>query len=112
MHIVGEWVYPVPDIDIRWYSAASDPARGIIGVRIPNQNDELRPFFVKKYFEEAGNRLGTAICLVRRLGATTKETPVHELHTLLREGRRIDLIHQKLDAIIAKIEADASPIQK
>jgi hypothetical protein len=31
---------------------------------------------------------------------------------LLREGRRVDLIHQKLDAIIAKIDAGASPIEK
>src|SRR5208282_3374288 len=53
MHILGDWVYPVPEgFDIRWYTYAKDPSRGIISVHIPNQNEELRPFFVKRYFEE------------------------------------------------------------
>jgi hypothetical protein len=113
MHILADWVHPLPEgIDVKWYNDSKNPTRGIIGVHIPNQNDELRPFFVKRYFEEAGKRLGAAVCLVQRFGATTKETPVYELHMLLREGRRVDLIHQKLDAIIAKIEAGASPIEK
>jgi hypothetical protein len=109
-HIVAEWVYPAPDgIEFRWYSAPADSSRGLIGVHVPNQNDELRPFLVAHYLGESGRRIDAVVGLVQRLGATTRTTPVQELHTFLREGRRLDEIHQKLDAIISKVEAGASP---
>ena len=59
------------------------------------------------YIGEAGKRIDAIVGLVQRLAATTKTTPVEELHTFLREGRRLDEIHQKLDTIIAKIEVGA-----
>lgn len=33
MHILGEWVYTVPEgIDIKWYTYAKDPSREIRGL--------------------------------------------------------------------------------
>ncbi len=113
MHVLKDWLYPVPEgIDPRWYGYAKDSSRGIFSIHIPNQADDLRPFLVKQYFEGENKRLETTVCLVQRLGAHTKDTQIQELHTLLREGRRSNLIHQKLDAIIAKIEGGASSIRK
>lgn len=108
-----EWVYPVP-VGIRpvWYPDARDQERGIVGIRIPNQDEAQRPFLLAHYLAESGKRVDAVVGLVQRLGPTTKPTRVSEFHTLLREGRRIDLIHQKLDTIIAKIEGGAAPIQR
>jgi hypothetical protein len=113
LHIISKWVYPVPEgLDVRWYSDPKAPSRGIMSVHIPEQVEEMRPFLVAHYLTEGGKRIDAIVGLVQRFGATTKPTPVEELHVLLREGRRMDLIHQKLDAIIAKIEGAQSPIQK
>jgi hypothetical protein len=106
MHVLVDWVYPVPEgIDVRWHRYARDTTRGVIGIHVPKQKDELRPFLVKKYFEESGKRLGTAICIVHRFGAMLKDSPYQEVYSLLREGRRADIINQKLDTIIAKLGA-------
>jgi hypothetical protein len=112
-HVIREWVYPVPEgIDFRWYPVANDPGRGIIGVHIPSQNDELRPFLVAHYLSEAGRRIDAVFGLVQRLGATTKTETVRELHTLLKEGRRLDEIHQKLDTIIEQTERPPTASQQ
>lgn len=63
---------------------------------------------VTRHIGESGRKISYVVGLVERLGATTKPTPVHELHTFLREGRRLDEIHQKLDSIIEKLEAGPS----
>jgi hypothetical protein len=102
-HVVREWIYPVPDgIEFRWYGMLRTSDRGLIAVHIPNQNDELKPFLVAHYLSEAGKRIDAIVGLVQRLGATTNTTQVQELHRFLREGRRLDAIHQKLDTIIAR----------
>jgi hypothetical protein len=96
-HVVGEWIYPVPEgVEFRWHPVPAEPDRGLIAVYVPNQNDGLRPFLVAHYIGEVGQRIDAVVGLVQRHGATTKTTPVEELHTFLREGRRLDEIHQKL----------------
>jgi hypothetical protein len=112
-NVLREWVYPVPTgVKSVWYADARDTERGIVGVHIPNQEEEQRPFLVAHYLSEAGNRVDAIVGVVQRLGPTTNPTPVQELHTFLREGRRMDLIHQKLDTIIAKMEGGSTAIQK
>jgi hypothetical protein len=64
---------------------------------------------VAHYIGESGRRIDAVVGLVQRLGATTKTTPVEELHTFLREGRRLDEIHQKLDTILTRTELGVGP---
>ena len=46
-HVVREWIYPVPEgIEFKWHQVRAEPDRGLIGVYVPDQNDELRPFLV------------------------------------------------------------------
>jgi hypothetical protein len=109
-HVVQEWVYPLPEgIEFRWYALPADPNRGLIGLYVPDQNDHLRPFLVAHYIGESGKRIDAVVGLVQRLGATTKTTPVEELHTFLREGRRLDEIHQKLDTLLTRTEVGVGP---
>jgi len=111
-HILQEWLYPVPDgVEFKWYGVLNDPSRGLIGVHVPDQREDQRPFLVAHHLLETGKKREIVFGLVQRLGGTTKPTPVHELHTFLKEGRRLDEIHQKLDAIIAKIEAGGGPTE-
>jgi hypothetical protein len=112
-HIVGEWIYPPPiGIDIHWHPEPNDPTRGMISVYVPDYREELRPFLVAHYLPEEGDRITWVFGLFQRLGPTTNPTPLYELHTFLREGRRLDAIHQKLDTIITKIEVGAAPESK
>jgi hypothetical protein len=109
-HVIREWIYPVPEgIEFRWHAVTADPSRGLIGVYVPNQSDQLRPFLVAHYIGESGKRIDAIVGLVQRLGATTRTTPVHELHAFLREGRRLDEIHQKLDTLITRSEVGSGP---
>jgi hypothetical protein len=104
-HVVQEWVYPVPErINFGWHALPADPKRGLIGLYVPDQSDHVRPFLVAHYIGESGKRIDAVVGLVQRLGATTKTTPVEELHTFLREGRRLDEIHQKLDTLLTRTE--------
>jgi hypothetical protein len=108
-HIVGEWIYPTPSgITIQWHPDPTDSTLGLISIQVPKYDDELRPFLVARYLPEEGNRITSVFGLFQRLGPTTKPTPLYELHTFLREGRRLDAIHQKLDTIIARTERDAA----
>ncbi len=112
-HVVREWIYPVPEgIEFKWYPLGTDSSRGLIGVHVPNQSDELRPFLITHHLSEAGKRIDTVFGLVQRLGATTKTETVVELHTLLKEGRRLDAIHQKLDTIIGRADVAAAGNRK
>jgi hypothetical protein len=104
-HIAGEWIYPPPaGIGIQWHPDPADSTMGLISILVPNYDDELRPFLVARYLPEAGDRIKSVFGLFQRLGPTTKPTPLNELHALLREGRRLDAIHQKLDTIIVRTE--------
>jgi hypothetical protein len=112
-HIVGEWIYPAPfGVDFRWHPDPANSTVGLISALVPNYDEELRPFLVARYLPEIGERITSVFGLLQRLGPTTKPTPLHELHRFLREGRRLDAIHQKLDTIIAKIEVGAAPESK
>ncbi len=108
-HIVGDWIYPPPfGISFRWHPDPEDPARGMISVYVPNYGEELRPFLVAHYLSERGQRISSVVGLSQRLGSTTKHTPIQDLHAFVREGRRLDAIHQKLDTIIARTEGAAA----
>ena len=79
---------------------------GLISVYVPAFGEELRPFLVAHYFPERGNRITSVLGLFERLGSTTKPTPIEDLHAFIKEGRRLDQIHQKLNALIAASERD------
>jgi hypothetical protein len=103
--IVAEWIYPAPvGVSFRWHQDPQDRTVGMISVYVPNYDEELRPFLVAHYLPEVGNRIPAAIGLFQRLGSTTKPTPIQDLHGFVREGRRLDEIHRKLDTIITRIE--------
>ena len=104
-HVLQEWVYPVPQVDFKWYLDPTDSGRGIIGVYVQDQSPELKPFLVAHYLGEAGKKIDIVFGLFQRLGATIASASVGDLHLFLREGRRLDAIHRKLDTIIAKLEA-------
>ncbi len=108
-NVIEEWVFPPPDLSIRWHPTRNDPSHGLISFYIREQSDADRPFLVAHYLGERGKTIDAVFGLHQRLGATTKTTDVKELHNLLREGRRLDEIHQKLDAIMTKVEEGASP---
>jgi hypothetical protein len=107
-HVAAEWVYPTPvGVDFRWHPDPVNPAVGLISALVPDYDVELRPFLVAHYLPEEGDKIKSVFGLFQRLGPVTRPTPLHELHTFLREGRRLDAIHQKLDTIIAKTEGAA-----
>jgi hypothetical protein len=106
-HVIADWIYPtVSGTNIQWHPDPSNSAQGLISIQVPNYDDEFRPFLVARYLPEEGDRKITSVFgLFQRFGPTTKPTPLHELHTFLREGRRLDAIHQKLDTIISRTNA-------
>jgi hypothetical protein len=111
--IVGDWIYPPPfGISFRWHPDPKDPTRGMISVYVPNYGEESRPFLVAHYLPEKGKRISSVVGLSQRLGSTTKHTPIQDLHAFVREGRRLDEIHRKLDTIIARTEIGDAPESK
>jgi hypothetical protein len=107
-HVLQEWVYPVPQVEFRWHEAPGDPGRGIIAVTVRDQDPGLRPFLVAHQIGETGKKIDIVFGLFQRSGATAPPTSIEDLHLLLREGRRLESIHRKLDTILARLEASAS----
>ncbi len=99
--IVAHWIYKPPiGVNFRWHPDPSDPSIGLISVYVPDYGGELRPFLVAHYLPEKGNRISSVIGLFERLGSTTKPTPIEDLHAFIKEGRRLDEIHQKLNNLL------------
>ena len=102
--VLGAWLVAVPeDVSVKWYPSATEPTKGIVGIRIPKQRSELWPFLITKVVE-AGKLTGTLVGYYERRRDVAAPIPPYELQRLFRDGRRFDSIVPGLIARLAALE--------
>ena len=95
-----------------WHANPSDSGRGVIAVHVPDQDQDRKPFLIAHSLRETGKNLDMIFGFAQRLGAITNSATKEQLQTYLGNGRGWDPIVQKLDAILAKIDAGINPVQE
>lgn len=98
--VIREWVYPTPQgIDIRWYGSATEAGRGIVGIIIPEQPPTDRPFLIAHTIDDMGRVTDLLVGYAERRRAGTEPARLRDIHVLLRDGRRFDELHRRLDGL-------------
>lgn len=101
-NIVDGWIYPrLEGLDVRFYGAADDAARGLVAIHVPQQRHELKPFLLARTFD--GSRfVETVFGYVVRKGDANSSLSKNELQAALGSGLNFET---KLSARLDRLEA-------
>ena len=98
--VLGTWIYPpIQQVDIRWFPSADNQETGILAILIPPQASARRPFLVTRIIDDRGKQAEVVFGYVERRRAAADPTSVQELHTLLRDGLRYDVLNEQYERI-------------
>jgi hypothetical protein len=102
--VIDTQVWPrIKDLSLRTFSSVSDGATSLIRILVPPQNENRKPFLIRKAVVE-GEEIGELVFgLARRLESGNVPMSYERLHEIIRRGER-DITTQ-LDRIEAKLEA-------
>jgi hypothetical protein len=102
--------YPaIRGVTVTAYRSEQDPGRVLVGIAIPSQNDDDRPFLVLSPLSAEGERVqGWLLGVPTRSLDQTEHIRESELHAWIRGGRSVT---SRLDEIILLLgrEADTGP---
>jgi len=109
--VIREWVHPAPQgVDIRWYESATEVGRGIVAIIIPDQPPTDRPFLIAHSIDDTGRVIDLLVGYAERRRAGTEPARLRDIHVLLRDGRRFDELHRRLDAMAEQFaQAQTAP---
>lgn len=98
--ILRSWIYPaLQRVDIRWFRSAVDRDKGIVAILIPNQETAMSPFLVTRTIDDKGKRIEVVFGYVERRRANATPMSVQELHSLIKDGLRFDLLNEQYENI-------------
>jgi len=88
LNVLADRIYPSPKgVSIVPYWSSEDPEKGLVIIRIPNQDDSSRPFVVRKFVDSDTNKEdGAVLALYERRGAHVPPMSVGEAQMLMRDG--------------------------
>jgi hypothetical protein len=106
-NIIKDWIFPeILDITIKWKQSRDSKDKGIVVIHIPKQDDNSKPFLIKKTITK-NETIGTIFGYFERRRDQTSYKDVQTIHTLLRNGlnytneikNKLDEINQKIDLL-------------
>ncbi|MFA5355584.1 MAG: ATP-binding protein [Candidatus Paceibacterota bacterium] len=102
---IKSWIYPeIEGTDISWVSIKKDSGKGILIIKIPEQNESLKPFVIKKSID--GKKVSeTLLGYVQRKKDNSKPFSVVDLQNALRNGFNFNsFIRERFDALEALLK--------
>lgn len=98
---------PIPSLDVRWIANAATPTLGLGVIRIPPQPNVLKPFLIKRVFEDGALVRGIVFGYAMRIGASSIPFTVKELRRAMQKGmspdaERLTRIEEKLDEVLER----------
>jgi hypothetical protein len=88
--VIRTWVYPpIRDLEIRKFDSSSDPALGLVGIMVGDQEQTWRPYLMTRSIEQSGKVSTTLFGYAERGSGKSAPMSVQQLHTLLRDGYRV-----------------------
>lgn len=100
--IIRDWVHPhLEEVDVSWYPCANDNERGVVAIMIPKQTPHHGPFLVSKTLDEdnPSKQVGFLFGYFERRLAGNEPARIQDLHVLLKDGRRVDELVRRFDAV-------------
>ena len=100
--ILRAWIFPeVFGLEVTWVPTTRDPSRGIVVIKIPKQEADIKPFLITKTIDD--NKLvETIFGYVQRKGDKNPPLEVKDLQRLLRAGMHYQA---KIDEQLASIQS-------
>lgn len=99
--IIHEWVYPdIHGLNIFWKPSKSDKEKGVFVICIPNQDEYLKPFLIKKTIDEK-KKTEIVFGYAERKSDSSVSKDVTSIHALLRDGINYN---KNIDSRFSKIE--------
>lgn len=111
--ILRSWTYPrLQQVDVRWFPSAADRKIGIAAILIPNQTSARRPFLVRRTVDDKGKVTEIVFGYFERKRANVEPMSVEELHRLVKDGLRSELMEKYLENIqdtVLQLQAQPAP---
>ncbi|MBI2360557.1 MAG: ATP-binding protein [Deltaproteobacteria bacterium] len=111
--VIGDWLWPPQSqIDVRWFPSQGDDTRGVGAIFVPEASAADQPVVVAKTLLDTPRRVEIVFGLCQRRAATVGHLTVERIHTLLRDGSRLDEEiregFQNLEAALARLHETPS----
>jgi hypothetical protein len=104
--LLGSWLWPpLEDVQVQVFPSAADSTRGVVAIVVPAAPQTDRPILVSKTLLDSPRRVELLFGYCERKQARVTHYDVERLHSLLRDGRRLDSeLRGRFDALEAKLE--------
>lgn len=104
-NIIRDWVYPeINGLGIRWKASKNDSKRGIVVIKIPLQQEAVKPFLIKKIIDERKTSEIMFGYAERKVGRSETKK-IQDIHRTLQDGLLYDKnIEKRFDALEAILQ--------
>jgi hypothetical protein len=102
--IIRDWIYPeIEGLSVEWVATRDDAGRGLVIIKIPQQNDSLKPFLIKKVLDEK-KHVEIVFGYAERRRDTSQPLTVIDLQRALRSGLNYESnLNVRLDSLEALV---------
>jgi hypothetical protein len=108
-NVLDDWVFPqIRGLMLAWYPSATDAARGVVAIIVPEEVTTDRPYVTTRALTETGRVVGSMLGYFERTFARVAPKSAAELRNLLKDGLRFSELDGRLQNIeesIGRIEA-------
>ncbi|MBV9880968.1 MAG: ATP-binding protein [Gemmatirosa sp.] len=112
--IIREHVHPpIPDLSVSWVEDVAGRGLGVVVIRVPAQQHDVKPFLTLRVVEDGHVIKQTVVGYAIRVESGAEPFSPTRLHEAMKQGmnsvaQRLDRLEAKLDALIESRETQAS----
>ena len=89
-NIIAEWIYPRPNLEIKWAPSSQDTEKGIAYIKVPESETKRKPFLATNILTEDDKILGNVVGFFERKGDKVIHWSTEELYHTFKDGLRFD----------------------
>jgi len=89
-NIINEWIYPRPNLEIKWAPSSQDTEKGVAYIMVPESETGRKPFLTITILHEDDKKLGNVVGFFQRKGDKVIHWSAEELYHTFKDGLRFD----------------------
>lgn len=108
--VLRDWLYPTPDVEIKWFQSQQNAGSGIAAIFIPPLQTDRGPFLLRNPVEENNRSVAIVVGYVERRLATATPSRIEDIHRWIQDGRRFEnLLNEQFDSLRVAIQGQVLP---